>query len=96
MNIFVAVLASLGVILAAAYMLWLYRRVIFGRLASAEIKKMSDLNKTETYIFATLVFLTIFFGVYPDPLLDTINVSINDLIENYQADINFHLTQHKN
>ena len=96
MNIFVAVLASLGVILAAAYMLWLYRRVIFGRLASAEIKKMSDLNKTETYIFVTLVFLTIFFGIYPEPLLDTINVSINDLIENYQADINFHLTQHKN
>tara|TARA_Y100000590_G_scaffold285204_1_gene320958 strand:+ start:109 stop:1611 length:1503 start_codon:yes stop_codon:yes gene_type:complete len=95
-NIFVAVLASLGVILAAAYMLWLYRRVIFGRLASAEIKKMSDLNKTETYIFVTLVFLTIFFGIYPEPLLDTINVSINDLIENYQADINFHLTQHKN
>tara|TARA_B100000029_G_scaffold496299_1_gene562444 strand:- start:1446 stop:2948 length:1503 start_codon:yes stop_codon:yes gene_type:complete len=95
-NIFVAVLASIGVILAAAYMLWLYRRVVFGRLVNSEMKKMSDLNKTEAYIFAALVFLTIFFGVYPEPLLDTINVSIDNLIEDYQADINFHLTQNKN
>jgi len=95
-NVFVAVLASFGVILAAAYMLWLYRRVIFGRLINSELKKMTDLNKTEIYIFTSLVFLTIFFGVYPEPLLDTINVSINNLIENYQTDINFHLNQYKN
>ena len=49
-NIFVAVLASLGVILAAAYMLWLYKRVIFGKMTNSELKKMTDLNKTEIYI----------------------------------------------
>ena len=92
-NITVAVLASLGVILAAAYMLWLYRRVIFGRIASTELKEMTDLNKTELYIFASLAFLTLFFGFYPEPLFNTINVSINDLIENYHIDLNFHSAQ---
>ena len=90
-NFLVAVLASIGVILAAAYMLWLYGRVIFGKLANSETKEMPDLSNTEIYIFASLVFLTIFFGVYPEPLFNTIDVSINNLIEKYQMNINFHL-----
>ena len=95
-NILVAVLASLGVILVAAYMLWLYRRVIFGRVANSEIKEMTDLNKAEIYIFASLVFLTLFFGIYPEPLLNTVDISINNLIDKYQTDINFHLSQKNN
>jgi len=95
-NIFVAVLASLGVILAAAYMLWLYKRVIFGKIASSEIKEMADLNKTEIYIFASLVFLTIFFGIYPEPLFNTIDISVSNLIDNYKTDLNFYLTQTNN
>jgi len=95
-NIFVAVLASLGVILAAVYMLWLYKRVIFGKMVSSEIKEMADLNKTEIYIFASLVFLTLFFGIYPEPLFNTINISVNNLIDNYQTDLNFHLAQSNN
>ena len=90
-NMLVAVFASLGIILAAVYMLWLYRRIIFGRTASPEIKEMKDLDKTELYIFASLVFLTIFFGFYPEPLLNTIDISINNLIEKYEIDLNFHL-----
>ena len=54
-NILVAVLASLGVILAAAYMLWLYRRVVFGKIASSEIKEMKDLNNIELYIFSSIL-----------------------------------------
>jgi len=95
-NIFVAVLASLGVILAAAYMLWLYKRVIFGKMASSEIKEMKDLNKTEIYIFASLVFLTLFFGIYPEPLFNTIDISVSNLIDNYQTDLNFYLVQTNN
>jgi len=95
-NILVSVLACLGVILAAAYMLWLYRRVVFGKLANSEIKEMPDLKKIEIYIFASLVFLIIFFGVYPEPLFNTVDVSINNLIENYQTEINFHLAQKTN
>ena len=95
-NIFVAVLASFGVILAAAYMLWLYKRVIFGKMANSEIKEMTDLNNSEIYIFASLVFLTIFFGVYPTPLFNTIDISISNLLQNYQTDLNFYLTQKNN
>jgi len=95
-NIIVAVLASLGVILVAAYMLWLCRRVIFGNVASSEIKEMPDLYKTEIYIFSSLIFLILFFGVYPEPLFDTVDVSINNLIDKYKVDLNFHLAQISN
>ena len=95
-NILVAVLASLGVILAAAYMLWLYRRVVFGRLANSEIKEMPDLNKTELYILGSIATLILFFGVYPEPLLDTINVSVTNLIDQYKTDINFYSMQKGN
>ena len=95
-NIIVAVLASLGIILAASYMLWLYRRVIFGRVASAEIKKMIDLDRTELYIFASLAFLVLFFGFYPEPLFNTVDISINNLLENYQINLNFHLAKISN
>jgi len=90
-NILVAVLASLGIILAAAYMLWLYGRVIFGKLANSDLKGMLDLNKIEIYIFISLVFLILFFGLYPEPLFKTIDVSINNLINNYQIDLNLYL-----
>ena len=95
-NVLVAILASLGVILAAAYMLWLYRRVIFGKAVNSEIKEMVDLKKTEICIFASLVFLIIFFGLYPEPLFKTIDISVNNLINNYQTNINFHLAQTNN
>jgi len=95
-NILVAILASTGVILAAAYMLWLYRRVIFGKVSNIEIKDIKDLDKTEIYIFSSLVFLTLFFGFYPEPLFNTIDVSVNNLLDNYQADIDFNLAQKSN
>jgi len=94
-NMIVAVFASLGIILAAAYMLWLYKRIIFGKLLNSEIKEMKDLNKTELYIFSSLIFVILFFGFYPDPLLATTDVSINNLIENYKIDINSYLEQTK-
>ena len=90
-NIIVAVLASFGVILAAAYMLWLYRRVFFGKIINSEIKSMKDLNRPEIFIFLSLISLTIFFGVYPEPLFKTINISVNNLIYNYNLNLNFHL-----
>ncbi len=92
----VAVLASLGIILAAAYMLWLYRRVIFGRLTNINLKNMKDLNKTELYIFVSLSVLIIFLGFYPEPLFNTVNISIDNLIEKYQMNLDFHLAQRGN
>ena len=52
---------------------------------------MSDLNKIEMYIFTSLIFLTLFFGIYPDPLLNTIDVSINNLIDKHQIEMKFYL-----
>tara|TARA_Y100000590_G_scaffold410829_1_gene504234 strand:+ start:1174 stop:2664 length:1491 start_codon:yes stop_codon:yes gene_type:complete len=86
-NFLVAVIASLGVILAAAYMLWLYRRVIFGKLVNDELKKMVDLNLSEIIILWSLAIPIIFFGFYPEPLLNTVEVSVNNLIEVYNFNI---------
>ena len=82
-NFLVAVLASLGVIIGAAYMLWLYKRVIFGKLINTELKKMIDLNKSEAFTLTCLAIPTLYFGFYPEPLINTIEVSINDLINTY-------------
>jgi NADH-quinone oxidoreductase subunit M len=95
-SILVAVLASLGVILAAAYMLWLYGKVIFGKLTKSELKDNKDLNKIEIYILSSLAFLILFFGVYPEPLFNTIDISINNLLEKYQTDLNFYLSKAAN
>ena len=86
-NFLVAVLASLGVIIGAAYMLWLYKRVIFGKLINPDLKKMIDLNRSEAFILITLAIPTLYFGFYPDPLIKTIEVSITDLIETYNYNI---------
>ena len=82
-NFLVAVLASLGVIIGAAYMLWLYKRVIFGKLVNSDLKQMIDLNKSEIIILVSLAIPTLFFGFYPEPLINTIEVSISDLIESH-------------
>jgi len=86
-NAFVAIIASFGVILAAAYMLWLYRRVILGKIKNPELKTMKDLNKTEFYILSILSFLIIFFGFYPEILFSTIDVSTNQLFEIYNFNL---------
>ena len=86
-NFLVAVIASFGVILGAAYMLWLYKRVVFGKLINKELKKMNDLNKTEYLILISLAIPTLFFGFYPDPLINTIEVSVNDLINMYNLNL---------
>ena len=83
----VAIIASLGVILGAAYMLWLYRRIIFGKLINKELLKISDLNKSELFILSCLALPTLFFGFYPEPLLNTIEVSVSNLIEMYSYNL---------
>jgi len=83
----VASIASLGVILGAAYMLWLYKRVVFGDILNKNLLKMLDLNKSEIFILSMLAIPILFFGFYPQPLLNTIDVSINNLIDTYNYQI---------
>ena len=86
-NFFVAAIASLGVILGAAYMLWLYKRVVFGKLENKELLTISDLNKSEMFVLACLALPVIFFGFYPEPILKTIEVSVSNLIEMYNNNL---------
>ena len=79
-----AILASIGIILGAAYMLWLYKRVVFGKLEKKELLELKDLNYSETVILFSLAVLTLVFGFYPNLILDTIHVSVDNLIKDYQ------------
>jgi len=84
-NTWVATLATTGVILSAAYMLWLYRRVIFGRLEKETLKLIADMNAREIAVMAPLVVLTVFFGIYPAALVDVTAASVDNLISGYHA-----------
>ncbi len=86
-NFLVAVIASFGVILGAAYMLWLYKRVVFGKLVNQDLKQMVDLNRSEYLILTCLAVPTLFFGFYPEPLFNTIEVSVSDLINMHNLNI---------
>ncbi len=91
-NFLVAILASVGVILAAAYILWLYKRVIFGKLENIQLKKIQDVNLSEGSILIVLCITVLFFGFYPDPLLETMKVSVDNLINNYNLEITKRIT----
>tara|TARA_B110000305_G_scaffold88853_1_gene100118 strand:- start:39 stop:656 length:618 start_codon:yes stop_codon:yes gene_type:complete len=91
-NFLIAVLACIGIILGAAYMLWLYKRVIFGKLEKSELKELKDLNLSEGIVLFLLVVLVLFFGFYPNLILDTVHTSVEELIKNYEQAITFNLS----
>jgi len=84
-NSWVAFLATTGVILSAAYALWLYRRVIYGALEKESLKLITDMSPREVVVMAPLIGLTVLFGFFPAPLISVTEVSVRNLIDNYQA-----------
>jgi NADH-quinone oxidoreductase subunit M len=82
-NTGVAFLATLGVILSACYALWLYRKLVFGKLEKPSLAGIKDMGLRELVIFAPLVVLTILFGIAPKPVLDMSAASVAQLIDNY-------------
>jgi NADH-quinone oxidoreductase subunit M len=84
-NSWVAFLATTGTILSAAYALYLYRRIIFGVLDKPSLASILDLSWREVALFTPLVFLTILYGFYPAPVLDSSAASINALIKGYDT-----------
>ncbi len=86
-NFLVATIACFGVILGAAYMLWLYKRVIFGKLNNKDLLKIDDLNKSEILVLSIIALPTLFYGFYPEPLLNTVEVSVNNLIDTYNYNL---------
>jgi len=83
-NTWVAALATTGVVLGAAYMLYLYRRVIFGKLVKEDLKLLPDLSLREVAVFAPLIILVFWMGIYPSSFTDVMQVSVDNLIANYQ------------
>jgi len=86
-NTWTAVLMATGVILSAAYMLWLYRRVIFGELTKPDLKDMLDLSKRELLIFTPIVLVVLWMGVYPQSFLRIMHASVDNLITEHQASL---------
>jgi NADH-quinone oxidoreductase subunit M len=86
-NTWVAFLATTGIILSASYALWLYRRIIFGKLEKASLRFITDLTWREVAVMTPLIVLTIFFGFYPAPILDASAVSVDALIKSYHASL---------
>lgn len=84
-NTWVALIATSGVILSAAYALWLYRRVVMGDLIKESLKTITDMTAREKWIFAPLVAMTLILGVYPALVTDLIGPSVAHLLENYHS-----------
>jgi NADH-quinone oxidoreductase subunit M len=95
-NYIVALLASIGVILGATYMLLLTKKVIFGETKNKNLLKIKDLNKSETFILITLAATIIYFGFYPQPLIETMSLSVDDLIINYEQDLSYNQVETQN
>ncbi|HLB80128.1 MAG TPA: NADH-quinone oxidoreductase subunit M [Dongiaceae bacterium] len=82
-NSWVATLITTGIVLGAAYMLWLYRRVIFGKLVRPDLMGIADLSRREVAVFAPLVVLVLWMGIYPMSFLEIMGPSVENLIEQY-------------
>ena len=86
-NTWVAFFAATGLILGAAYALWLYRQIVFGELTKEKLKTMLDMNRREIAVFLPLVLLTLWMGIYPSSFLDPMAASVDKLVGDYQAAI---------
>ncbi|MDQ4135756.1 MAG: NADH-quinone oxidoreductase subunit M [Pseudomonadota bacterium] len=84
-NPWVAFFATSGVILSAAYALWLYRRVVYGELTKPALQGIKDLSPREIVVLAPLVLLVIYYGVHPGPILDSFAASTDSLLKGTQA-----------
>jgi NADH-quinone oxidoreductase subunit M len=86
-NTSVAFFATFGVILSAAYALFLYRRVVFGELTKPSLKSIADMRPREIAILAPLVVLTIYLGFQPAPILDVTGPAVKKLVSQYETAI---------
>jgi NADH-quinone oxidoreductase subunit M len=88
----VAFLATTGTILGAAYMLWLYRRIVFGTITREDLKTILDVSPREIAVFAPLMVLALWMGIYPSSFLTPMSASVANLIEQYESAVSAHGT----
>ena len=86
-SLWLALLGSTGMVLGAAYMLYLYRRIIFGVLTRDDLKRILDLGPREVAIFVPLVLLTLWMGVYPSSFTRFFDASVHAMVEQHVADV---------
>ncbi len=86
-NFWLAFGVALGMILSAAYMLWLYRRVLFGRITREDLRALLDLSPREHAVFVPLVLITLWMGIYPQSFLSFFEVSVAALLRQHEAAI---------
>ncbi len=86
-NTLVAALAATGMVLGAAYMLWLYRRVVFGPLVREDLKHIMDLSAREIAIFAPLALIVLWMGIYPSSFFRVMDGSVSQLVSNYHQTV---------
>ena len=84
-SFWLALLGSMGMILGAAYMLWLYRRVVFGKLTKDELKSILDLSPREVGMFVPLVLLALWMGIYPSSFTSFFEASVGAMVEHHAA-----------
>ena len=84
-NTWVALFATLGTILSAGYALYLYRRVIFGKLEKASLQGMLDLSRREVAILVPLLLLTVYYGFHPQPILDSSQATVDNMMKTFTA-----------
>src|SRR6185436_823170 len=86
-NTWLAIIGTTGIILSAAYALWLYRRVIFEVLDKPSLQSIADLDRREAFFLITLVLATVWFGVYPKPVFDVTRASTAHLVQLHQQGV---------
>jgi NADH-quinone oxidoreductase subunit M len=84
-NTWVAVLCASGMVLGAAYMLYLYRRVIFGKMTKEDLRSILDISWREKVIFAPLIAIVLWMGIYPMSFIDVMAASVANVIDQHQA-----------
>ena len=94
-NFLVATIATVGVVLSAAYMLWMYRRVIFGKIHNKDLLGIQDLSSSELIVLWVLALPVVIYGFYPEPLFNTINTSVSSFLDTYNLNIENYLAENK-
>ncbi|MGQ9365198.1 NADH-quinone oxidoreductase subunit M [Azospirillum sp. ST 5-10] len=84
-NTWVATLAATGLVLGAAYALWLYRRVVFGKLTRDDVRAMLDMGPREIAVFVPLILVVLWMGIYPSSFLGMTSASVEQLISVYET-----------
>ncbi|MBT5231724.1 MAG: NADH-quinone oxidoreductase subunit M, partial [Methylococcales bacterium] len=86
-NFWIAFLAATTLILGAAYSLWMIKRVILGKVVHDHVEKMEDLNRRELILMVALAIPVLVFGIYPDPIVEVMHVSVENLLQHISTQL---------